>query len=264
MARQKRQGPSKKLRFEVFKRDKFTCQYCGRSAPDVMLEVDHIQPVSKDGDNDILNLVTSCRDCNAGKGPRELTDEAALAKQRQQLAELQERREQLQMMMEWQRELSNLDAETVDQLADLWAELVEGYSLNDNGRHTLAKIAQQYNVAEIGDAMRKAITQKLETDAGGAYTKESVEAAFDYVGRICRFQRQNADKPYMRDLFYVRGILKNRLSYLNQWQAIQLMEQAYLNGAEVEDLRGLALEARSWTQWRNTITDVWLGENAGA
>ena len=32
----------KKMRFEVFKRDKFTCQYCGRKAPDVILEVDHI------------------------------------------------------------------------------------------------------------------------------------------------------------------------------------------------------------------------------
>ena len=32
---------SKKIRFEVFKRDAFTCQYCGQMAPDVLLEVDH-------------------------------------------------------------------------------------------------------------------------------------------------------------------------------------------------------------------------------
>ena len=30
----KRKAISKKMRFEVFKRDKFTCQYCGRSVPD--------------------------------------------------------------------------------------------------------------------------------------------------------------------------------------------------------------------------------------
>lgn len=34
----KRKSISKKLRFEVFKRDGFTCQYCGRMAPDVVLE----------------------------------------------------------------------------------------------------------------------------------------------------------------------------------------------------------------------------------
>ena len=43
----KRVPISKALRFEVFKRDSFTCQYCGRSAPEVVLEVDHIVPVSK-------------------------------------------------------------------------------------------------------------------------------------------------------------------------------------------------------------------------
>lgn len=37
---------SKKTRFEVFKRDSFTCQYCGRTAPDVILEIDHINPVN--------------------------------------------------------------------------------------------------------------------------------------------------------------------------------------------------------------------------
>jgi len=28
---------SKKIRFEVFKRDSFTCQYCGKSAPEIIL-----------------------------------------------------------------------------------------------------------------------------------------------------------------------------------------------------------------------------------
>ncbi|WP_446008353.1 HNH endonuclease [Candidatus Electrothrix sp.] len=59
-----RKSLSKKLRFEVFKRDSFTCQYCGKVAPNVILEVDHIEPVSKGGSNELLNLITSCYDCN--------------------------------------------------------------------------------------------------------------------------------------------------------------------------------------------------------
>lgn len=58
----------KALRFEVFKRDSFTCQYCGRKSPEVVLNADHIKPVSLGGTNDISNLVTSCADCNVGKG----------------------------------------------------------------------------------------------------------------------------------------------------------------------------------------------------
>jgi len=64
---------SKKLRFEVFKRDFFKCQYCGAHPPAVVLECDHIRPVADGGLNDIDNLVTSCEPCNRGKGARLLT-----------------------------------------------------------------------------------------------------------------------------------------------------------------------------------------------
>lgn len=61
-----------KLRFEVFKRDQFTCQYCnGRGGE---LEVDHIIPVSKGGTNNIDNLVTACKACNRGKGRQRLEE----------------------------------------------------------------------------------------------------------------------------------------------------------------------------------------------
>jgi hypothetical protein len=58
---------SKRLRFEVFKRDGFTCQYCGATPPGALLECDHIHPVSLGGSTDEDNLVTSCFACNRGK-----------------------------------------------------------------------------------------------------------------------------------------------------------------------------------------------------
>ena len=95
----------KKLRFEVFKRDKFTCQYCGASAPNTVLHVDHIHPHSKGGDDTIFNLVTSCESCNLGKGDRQLSDESVIEKQKKQVLLLQERREQIEMMLEWKEGL---------------------------------------------------------------------------------------------------------------------------------------------------------------
>ena len=58
---------SKRTRFEVFKRDRFACQYCGRTPPDVVLHADHIAPVAGGGSDDPLNLLTACSDCNLGK-----------------------------------------------------------------------------------------------------------------------------------------------------------------------------------------------------
>lgn len=59
---------SVRTRFEVFKRDDFQCQYCGRRSPEVVLELDHIVPICEGGTDDPINLRTSCWDCNRGKG----------------------------------------------------------------------------------------------------------------------------------------------------------------------------------------------------
>lgn len=58
---------SKRLRYEILRRDNYQCRYCGASAPDTPLTVDHVVPVALGGSDDPGNLVTACRDCNAGK-----------------------------------------------------------------------------------------------------------------------------------------------------------------------------------------------------
>lgn len=58
---------SKRLRYEILRRDNNTCRYCGESAPDVKLTIDHVTPVSLGGSDEPENLVAACPDCNAGK-----------------------------------------------------------------------------------------------------------------------------------------------------------------------------------------------------
>jgi HNH endonuclease len=58
---------SKRLRFEVFRRDGFACRYCGAKAPDVRLVPDHVVPEALGGKTEPSNLVTSCDPCNSGK-----------------------------------------------------------------------------------------------------------------------------------------------------------------------------------------------------
>ena len=53
------------VRQQVFKRDNFTCQYCG--AKPRKLHCDHILPVSRGGSNDLSNLTTACQSCNLSK-----------------------------------------------------------------------------------------------------------------------------------------------------------------------------------------------------
>lgn len=58
---------TKRVRFEVLRRDNYTCRYCGAKAEASPLTVDHVVPVSLGGGDDPSNLVTACADCNSGK-----------------------------------------------------------------------------------------------------------------------------------------------------------------------------------------------------
>lgn len=56
------------IRYNVLKRDNFSCQICGITAKDgAKLQVDHIIPVSKGGKTVMSNLQTLCERCNIGK-----------------------------------------------------------------------------------------------------------------------------------------------------------------------------------------------------
>lgn len=58
---------SKRLRFEILKRDGNKCRYCGASSDESPLTIDHVVPVALGGTDDPSNLVAACKDCNAGK-----------------------------------------------------------------------------------------------------------------------------------------------------------------------------------------------------
>jgi hypothetical protein len=101
----------RRLRFEVLRRDGYTCRYCGARAPEVPLTVDHVIPEALGGATEANNLVTACQPCNAGKASTapdsplvEDVDAAALlfARAMEQVAEV--RRRQLaerDELLEW-------------------------------------------------------------------------------------------------------------------------------------------------------------------
>lgn len=247
---------SKRTRFEVFKRDSFTCQYCGAKAPDVLLHVDHIEPRAKGGTDDILNLVTACAGCNGGKSDKKLSDKSAMAKRHGQLAELQKRQEQMQMMLDWQRTLIDMDEQAVTGIAELWEELAPGVSLNENGRQGLKKLIRKYGAEEVAEVVRIAAEQYLAFSAEGTVSLESANAAFSKIGRICNVRHAEKDKPYLQDLFYIRGIIRNRLSYCDEHRAKEILEDAFRAGADAEELKAIARSVRHWTGWKEEMFEL--------
>ncbi len=64
-------------RYNIYSRDKATCQYCGRKRPTSELNLDHVVPRARGGLTTWENIVTSCIDCNLRKGGR-TPDQAGL------------------------------------------------------------------------------------------------------------------------------------------------------------------------------------------
>jgi len=243
-----RKPMSKKVRFEIFKRDSFTCQYCGKSAPEVVLHVDHITPISKGGEDDITNLITACQSCNLGKSNIEIGDYGVIEKRKKQLDELQERREQLEMMYEWQKTLLDIDQDATDMVCILFSELIQDYSINEKGKNGIKKLVVKYGVAEVIESLKISATQYLEYD-NEKPTRQSVQKVYDYVEKICRNRRKIEDKPYLAELYKITNIVKYKSGYLVHWRIMNLLEQAYHLDAGFEKLDYIARNCTCGSDW---------------
>ena len=220
---------SKKIRFEVFKRDKFTCQYCGKSAPDVVLHVDHIKPVSKGGTNDIMNLITSCQDCNLGKGAKELSDDSTLKKQQAQIKELAERKEQLEMMLDWRNRMLDLKDDEVEKIKEYWHKKADmQYEINEHGEKSVRKWLKDFSIIEILDAIDIAFDQYYDT------SKESVEHTFKKVSGIC-YNRKNGQTDQSKWFNYLKNACKNKYGDIGNAKTLRLRSVCYNGMASNDD-----------------------------
>ncbi len=120
-----RETVSKRDRFEVFKRDKFTCQYCGRKPPVVVLNIDHVLAISAGGDGGVMNLLTACEDCNSGKSDKPL--DRILIPSGPSSEERRERLDQLQAYQKSLQEERLVMDEWMDSLVEKWC-MLEGQS----------------------------------------------------------------------------------------------------------------------------------------
>jgi len=149
---------SKKIRFEVFKRDAFKCQYCGGAPPNILLEVDHINPVSKGGTDEIDNLVTSCFDCNRGKSDRELTSlPQTTIEKTQQLIEKEEQYAEYKKIL---AKIKKRQQDEIDQIDAIYNSYFEDWVLNDRFKNgSLRMFIKMLGVEVVESAMHSACSR---------------------------------------------------------------------------------------------------------
>lgn len=217
-----RKAISKRVRFEVMKRDSFTCQYCGKSAPEVILHIDHIKPVSKGGNNGILNLVTSCQSCNLGKSNIELSDDSAVIKQQSQLKLMAEKNEQIKMMIEWRESIINAEELLVDSVVSRVNALMISRTLNDMGAMTVRKAVKKHGYQLVIDCIEKTYENSVDLE----YFQLNYSKGLPYIGKISTEESKS--------ISYIKGILRNRFNNFNQSRFYAEIGKYKLTKSEIE------------------------------
>lgn len=246
----KRKPITKKLRFEIFKRDSFTCQYCGQMAPDVVLEVDHIIPVSQGGENEILNLVTSCFDCNRGKGGRKLNEKSEILKQQKQLKEMSEKREQMKMLLAWREELKSFKIDQAEELSITFYKLTNR-SFTEAGDKKVLKWLSEFDLLELIECLEISVDQYYDG------TDDSASKAFNFIPRIAQMRKIQKNNPIIGKRNYLKAILNKRLSYINDEMLARMLYEVETD-EDFEDVKKIASVCRSWTEFRHEF-DRWSG-----
>lgn len=249
----KRKEISKKMRFEVFKRDNFTCQYCGRMAPDVVLQVDHIKPVSKGGKNEMINLVTSCFDCNNGKSNVELSDDTAVKKQEKQLLEIAERKEQLDMMLKWRDSMNDIENEMVNAVDKAFRNNTE-WGISEHGKKKVRKWLKEFSLNEILDAVDIAINSYYDD------TEEGWKLAFNKVAGICVNKKRQAEDPRYYRCNYLAKVARSNFSYCDDRRLKNYLMSIVGQEEDFESAKSIIYSARNWSDMCNELEGNFGGE----
>lgn len=144
------------VRFKIFERDNFTCQYCGRKPPEVILHCDHIHPVSKGGDDAEINLITSCRDCNLGKKAKILKNPKRVDV-KQEIENLEEAEKQIKEYYKHLKKLAGYKEKNpvIDLICEVWETESEGVNfIAEKGKHSLKLLLKKYLAEDIIEAVK--------------------------------------------------------------------------------------------------------------
>jgi hypothetical protein len=107
--------------------------------------------------------------------------------------------------------------------------------------------------------MDAAAASYLEFDVENKVTAESVGMAFDKIVGVCRVNKASEKEPDLKQLYYIRGILRNRIpGYFNNSMALQYLKNARSWEVDLEDLNAMARGVKNWAGLTSAIGELIL------
>lgn len=165
--------------------------------------------------------------------------------------------QELQTKMDAAEDLRNFALEAVERLCAYWETYTPGRWVNENGKRRLMEWLRTYSLEELAHGMDVAATQYLRTDNEGRIIPQSWENAFWRIRGVCRTERALKDEPDLRDLFYIRGILRNKCAKcFDNTKTLEGLRIARKNGISVEHLKEIARRSSHWDDFAGVVNEA--------
>lgn len=248
------------VRFQVFERDNFTCQYCGRKSPEIILEIDHYVPVSKGGSNHFDNLKTSCRECNEGKSDRELCPIERIKPVEQITPE-----ETKEIVID--NSIYGIENDEIEQVLDLVKEYIGKYELSDFSKKSITELFYRFSKDEITEGIKEAANKYLIPAGNGNPTIDSVDIFIEKIGGVCVYKKK---PPKEQRISWTKGIARRRFrdgwrtregaivlaNYLDTLERIPYTELQILNDFD-NRIIPFTKVSTDFDEWKNKI-EWWI------
>jgi hypothetical protein len=134
-------------------------------------------------------------------------------KQRSQIEELEERRQQIEMMLQWRDELANVQQPVYDTIVERYRTLT-GFVPNELGMIEVRKWVKKFSLDIILESIDDTIS-KYGIWKDGKITVESWSQAFNWVAKFSASKVKYGSGPDLDRLLYIQGIIRNRVN--NRW-----------------------------------------------
>ena len=168
---------SRRLRYEVLRRDNHACRYCGAAAPVARLTVDHVIPIALGGSDEPGNLVTACEDCNGGKAASN-PDASTLADVE---ADALRWSAAIEKAAEIQTNLRDDESKYVDEFVDNWYQ----WSTDQGDPFVPFLIAWESTIGTLRSAGLSINDLKYATDHAMGNTNIPLDRVWRYFCGIC-------------------------------------------------------------------------------
>lgn len=238
----------KRIKYEVFEKDAFKCQSCGNGAPNVTLQLIRIQDTQqKDEWLDTAFLSTSCKLCEKKKSG---VDDNSLNNNYFSVDELEERLQQLRMLINWRKGMLNIRKQQLNNLITHWEDKIPDFETNNDQKKYLAAYISKYSSDEIRAAMDMAVDKFIKFSDDGTLDRSSILTAFRKIPEICQTKTEIVSAHESDGLQRIHNQLEEGINgFFDSNRALQWLNYARSWEVPIDDLFKMASAVKSWTEF---------------